>query len=162
VSDKKKHKTRTFKKNYLAAIAGAEHGDEVTVVQKPTITGKGRWETYYTLVFSIDGECYRLEYSEGSTEQQDYGYWDYAPEEIPCTVVRPVPAIKLEYQPVIEEEDGHVSHTVTEKEAAELVEAMCFDQGLFAEMAWWKFGESENLAEKLYLGQIAYDAANNY
>lgn len=73
--------TKTFDKEYLV-----EELDLPFSCIDQEITHQGRWETYKTGIAEIDGEFYRFEWSEGSTEMQDGMAWEYD-DEVEGTLV---------------------------------------------------------------------------
>lgn len=55
--------------------------EEYKIVEDESITDQHRWQTYYTMVVQDpEGNYWRLNWSQGSTEYQDTG-WEYEMHE---------------------------------------------------------------------------------
>jgi len=158
MSEEKQYKTREFPIAFLQGVLWGETEGAEKVLDK--IVDKGRWTISHDLVFKYEGQFYSTWYSVGSTEMQDEGSWEYEDGPVACNVVQPTPIVVLEYQPV--PADVPADHLVDEKEADALIAEFGSNDDLVCDMLIQNYGYSENPAEKLYLAQILYDAANNY
>jgi hypothetical protein len=75
---------REFTKDELLEMGLPENAVE------DRITGQSRWSTDHSIVFKADdGKHYRTHYSEGSTEEQSEGPWEYE-DVIVCEEVHQV------------------------------------------------------------------------
>ena len=158
MSEKKQYKTQEFSVTFLQGVLWGE--TEGAKIVKDEIVGTGRWSVHHSLMFKYKDQLYATSYSVGATEQQDEGPWEYENGPIACTVVRPTPVVTIEYLAVPEGEATPV--LLDEAQADALVEAFDSNGDLVCDMIVERYGDSENPAEKLYLAQILYDAANNY
>lgn len=91
---------RTFTQQELLDILWKEDEDSKVLLNEPT--SKSRWSINYRLVFEKDGNLYETSYSEGATEIQDEGPWEYQ-TEIECVEVVAFDKVVIDYKPV---EDG--------------------------------------------------------
>lgn len=57
----------------------------------------GRWSTYHTLIFKLDGDFYRTFYRRGATEYQDESPWEHD-TEVTCEQVYPVQEMTTVYK----------------------------------------------------------------
>lgn len=73
-------------------------GARYKVVQRE-IVDRGRWSVYSDMVFSADGDFWKVTYSDGATEYQDeapFGEYD----EYEVLPVKPVEKVVIVYVPV--------------------------------------------------------------
>jgi hypothetical protein len=77
---------------------------EVDQVVENRHTGEQtRWDSIHELVVrTVDDALWQVFYREGLTERQDYGPFEYAPDEIKFTRVKPVPKTVITYEPAKE------------------------------------------------------------
>lgn len=82
--------TKTFPKEELQSLL--DGSTDALEIVSDTIKSKSRWSLNHVLVFQerAFGTFYRVNYSEGSTEQQDESPFEYDPEFITCVQVAPV------------------------------------------------------------------------
>jgi len=65
------------------------------------ITGSSRWSTLHTMVFrDPDGRYWRSHYSQGATEMQDHGPYEY--DDPTADEVEPVEVVVIEYRAIRE------------------------------------------------------------
>jgi hypothetical protein len=63
------------------------------------IVGKRRWTITHKITFAYEGKYYQALYSEGATEMQDEGPWEYEPE-VECTEVQQVERVVKVWEPI--------------------------------------------------------------
>ena len=70
-------------------------------VEANEYTGSGRWESHHLLVLKDkDGRYWSATYTQGLTESQDIGPFEWDGDEIEFTQVEKVPVITYEYREV--------------------------------------------------------------
>lgn len=75
-------------KDIAQELAYQEESEGFKVVSR-TLVDHSRWSLHYTIVVEKDGHFYRSTYSEGATESQDEGPYEYADDEIEFKEVFP-------------------------------------------------------------------------
>ena len=62
-------------------------GSDVVDLVESKLVDHTRWSVHYEIIFKwTDGKYYKTEYSEGATEMQDEGPWEYQ-DEVECIEV---------------------------------------------------------------------------
>lgn len=81
-----------FSKEFLRDMGGKTIREE--------IIDRSRWTVTYERIFEHEGRFYLTYYSVGSTEIQDESPYEYDPDMISCTEVKPVEKVVTVYEPV--------------------------------------------------------------
>ena len=73
---------RKFSRDFLNSVTDRE-AEGVEIIREEPIS-HSRWDVGYETLFSYEGKVWKLYWSMGATESQDYSFFDYAPDEIEC------------------------------------------------------------------------------
>lgn len=78
-----------FPKEDLVELAGGCSFDDYTIIED-TIIDNSRWTIDHRLIFKYKDKFYKSIYSEGATEQQYQGPYEYEKDPVECKEVHPV------------------------------------------------------------------------
>ena len=92
-----KFKTKDFPRQTMLDVLYGEAG---TIV-RDEITDNSRWSIHHFLIFSLDGQLYSSQYSEGATEYQDERPWEYE-DTVTCTLMQQVERLVTDYEAIPE------------------------------------------------------------
>ncbi|MNL74347.1 hypothetical protein D3C87_1999720 [compost metagenome] len=94
--------TKTFSKEFLQELLWDDFDPDKWEVMTNKLIGKSRWSLRYHQVFKdkISNKYYETFYSQGATESQDEGPYEYDDDEIDCNEVAPVEVVVTQYKVV--------------------------------------------------------------